>query len=55
MSATSTVGRLILSFAVIETTECFEESGTEQHIAIFTTFAFANVDDHALAVDVLDA
>ncbi len=36
-------------------TQCFEESGTERHIAIFTTLAFANVDDHAFAVDVLDA
>ena len=35
--------------------ECFQESGTERHITVFASFALVNVDDHALAVDVLDS
>lgn len=35
--------------------QCFEEPGTERHIAVLAAFAFMNMDDHALAVDVVDA
>src|SRR5690349_1348138 len=35
-------------------TERFEESRTERYITVFASLALVNVDDPALAVDVLD-
>jgi hypothetical protein len=35
--------------------ERFEEPGTERHITVLAAFALANMDDHAVTVDILDA
>ena len=36
-------------------TQRFEEPGTERYVAVFSAFALVNMNDHALAVDVLNA